>query len=533
MDKNGYFQIEKRADGLYLHVHPAEGAGKKPTIEEFTAYLEKKKVSYTNVVELRKAFELASVKGEPQRFSTAEIISFNGWVEYQTIKDGLELVGRMYPPVIGMPDITEREIATDLLHMKVSYGLKKNIIQKITSEKRYLETFVVAEGTAPVDGKDAELKYYFSTEHVTKPKINEDGTVDFHNLDMISSVKAGDVVAEIFPEDKGTPGMNIYGMVLPPRKVARKIFRHGRNLEISEDGTKLISQVSGHITLEGDKIFVSTEYSVPADVNNSTGDIDFDGDVRVPGNVISGFKVKASGNISVRGVVEGAELIAGGDIVLERGILGMNKGILIAGGNIASPYIENATVRAGGDIDSNAILHSDVNAHGIIEVHGKKGYIIGGVVRAGSKIVSKIIGSEMGANTVVGVGNDPELVEKVNSLKKKITDGRQDKEKLLQIITRFKKKLSQGDKLSRDQYDILSKAINDVKSIEESIEEARTEYKKLSSLVCEDVEARIQVVGSIYPGTKVEIGDAQLFIRDKNDHCQYVKHGVDIAREML
>lgn len=533
MDKNGYFQIEKKADGLYLHIIPGEGAGKKPAFEEFTAYLDKKKVPYTNVVELRKAFELAATKGCPEKFSNAEIIPFNGWVEYQAIKDGNELVARMYPPVVGMPDITEREINTDLLHMHVSYGIKQKVIQRITSEKRYLETVIMAQGTLPIEGKDAELKYYFSTEHVTKPKINEDGTVDFHQLDMISSVKAGDVVAEIIPEDRGKPGMNIYGSPLPPRKVSRKIFRHGRNLEVSEDGTKLHSLVNGHITLQGEKIFVSTEYDVPADVNNSTGDIDFDGDVTIKGNVISGFKVKATGKIVVKGVVEGAELVAGGDIVLERGILGMNKGILIAGGNIASTFIENATVRAGGDIDSNAILHSDVNAHGMIEVHGKKGYIIGGAVRAGSKVISKIIGSEMGANTIIGVGTDPELLEQVNVLKKKITSGRQDKEKYVQVITRFKKKLSQNVKLSKDQYDILNKAISDVKALDQEMDEARIEYKKLSGLVCEDVDARIQILGSIYPGTKIEIGDAQLFVREKNEHCQYVKRGVDVVREVL
>lgn len=533
MDKNGYFQIEKKADGLYVHVIPAEGNGKKPVMEEFIAYLDKKKVPYSNPVELRKAFELALVQGKPSKFSNAEIIPFNGWVEYQVINEGQEMVARMYPPVIGMPDVSAREVETDLLHMKITFGVDKKEIQRITSEKRYLETFIVAIGKTPIEGRDAVLKYYFSTEHVTKPKINEDGTVDFHQLDMISTVKAGDVVAEIFPEDKGTPGMNIYGVAVPPRKVARKIFRHGRNLEVSADGTKLISLVTGHVTLGGDKIFVSTEYEVPADVNNSTGDIDFDGDVKIAGNVLAGFKVKASGKIIVRGVVEGAELIAGGDIILERGILGMNKGVLIAGGNIASTFIENATVRAGGDINSNAILHSDVNAHGVIEVHGKKGYIIGGTVRAGFKIESKTIGSEMGANTVVSVGTDPELLDKVNSLKKKILSGRQDKDKLMQVVTRFKKKLSNNEKLSRDQLDILNKAVNDMKTLEKEVEEARYEYRQLSEMVCEESDARIQIHGSVYPGTKVEIGDAQLFIREKNDHCQYVKQGVDVVRAVL
>ena len=35
---------------------------------------------------------------------------------------------------------------------------------------------------------------------------------------------------------------------------------------------------------------------------------------------LSGFTVKASGNVVVTGVVEGATVIAGGDITLNRGV---------------------------------------------------------------------------------------------------------------------------------------------------------------------------------------------------------------------
>ena len=72
-----------------------------------------------------------------------------------------------------------------------------------------------------------------------------------------------------------------------------------------------------------------------------------------------------------------------------------------------------------------------------------------------------------------------------------------------------------------------------MKTLEKEVEEARYEYRQLSEMVCEESDARIQIHGSVYPGTKVEIGDAQLFIREKNDHCQYVKQGVDVVRAVL
>ncbi|MGN0375685.1 MAG: DUF342 domain-containing protein [Butyrivibrio sp.] len=533
MNKNGYFQIEKKNDGLYLNIIPPMGEGKPASLDELSAYLDKKKISFPNIVELRHAFDTAVHTGQPVRFSESEVIPFGGWIEYQVVKDGSELRARMYPPMAGMPDVTSGEIMTDLSHMMVKFGIKADTITRITEEKRYLETVILAEGTQPVNGRDAEIKYYFSTEHATKPKLNEDGTVDFHQLDMISCVKEGDVVAEIIPEDKGTAGMNIYGTTIMPRKVARKVFRYGRNLQVSEDGRKLITLVTGHITLEGEKVFVSTDYEVPADVNTGTGDINFDGNVKVYGNVLAGFSVKASGNVIVNGVVESATIIAGGDIILQRGILGANKGILEAGGNITANFIESATVKAGGDIDVNSILHSNVNARGIIEVHGKKGSVTGGVVRAGSRITSKIIGSEMGTNTIVSVGTDPEMLSCMNELKNKILSTRQDKDKVMQIIVRLKKKLEMDGKLSKEQLELLQTSIKTANKLDEEQEEARNEYRKMSGMVCEDSDARIQVVGSIYPGCKIEIGEVSLFIREKNDHCQYVKRGVDITREVL
>lgn len=533
MDRNGYFQISKKNDGVYLKVIASQGEGKAATVEELVMYLDKKQVKYSNVAEVRKAFAEAVKTNSAVKFSSDGIRPFNGWIEYQANKEGSELRARMYPPVEGMKDVTLKDVEADFQRMKIKFGVKKEVIETFLKEKIYLQDVIFAEGTEPIDGHDAELKYYFSTEHVTRPKMNEDGTVDFHKLDVISSVKTGDVVAEIIPEDKGEPGRNIYGVLNPPKKVARKIFRYGRNLQVSDDGCKLISLVTGHVELVDGKVMVSNEYEVMSDVDNSIGDIEFDGNVYIKGNVLSGFKVSATGDVIVNGVVEGAEIKAGGDIILHRGILGMDKGILEAGGNITAKFIENANVKSGGDIDTNAIMHSNVSANGIIEVHGKKGSLTGGVVRAGSKVVAKIIGSEMGTSTVISVGTAPDLILEIEELKTQILAARKDREKHVQVINRLKKKLMLDGKLSNSQMELLNRTVEEAKVVDEKLDDARKEYRKKAGMICEDSDARVQIVGSIFPGTKIEIGEAVYYISAKNDHCQYIKQGADIVRVML
>lgn len=528
MARNGYFQLENKIDGLYLTVVQAVEGGYAPGFEELIRYCDTKNIQYDSVVQLKDAFDEAS-SGNAVRISP-NITPFAGWCDYMVSPDSMKVTAVMYPAVMGMTEVDFNEVQSALAGKKIKFGIVNDNINKMINEKQFFSPVEVALGQEPVDGYDAELTYNFNTEISSKPQVNDDGTVDFHKLDLINKVNEGDVVAQIKPEDPGTPGMDVYGAVIKPKKVYRKNFKFSKNLKVSEDGCKLISLVTGHVSLQDEKIFVSNEYEIAADVNNGTGDVDFDGNVHIKGNVLAGFKVRASGNVVVDGVVEGAEITAGGDIILQRGIQGMNKGVLTAGGNIASKFIENATVKSGKDIDTDAIMHSKVTSRGNIEVHGKNGYLIGGYVRAGNLITAKTIGSDMGTNTIVGVGSDPELAMQIENLKKQITKAEKDKEQLSQVITMLRKKQDAEGKLEPSKIDMLQKAMKNIILLENSIREMKKEYSRQSELLVENGDARVKVTGSIYPGVKIEIGDICFFVRDKNNFCQYVRKGAEITR---
>ena len=115
--------------------------------------------------------------------------------------------------------------------------------------------------------------------------------------------------------------------------------------------------VDGHVSLVDDKVFVSDVYSVE-DVSTATGNIDYQGDVEVKGNVCENFSVKTRGNVFVQGVVEGATIEAGGNIVIARGMHGQNKGKLKAGGNVIAKFISAAQVETGGYVEAEQILNA-------------------------------------------------------------------------------------------------------------------------------------------------------------------------------
>ena len=59
--------------------------------------------------------------------------------------------------------------------------------------------------------KDGRIEYFFNTSLNTRPKRNEDGTVDYHNLNTVSMVKQGQKLAQLIAPDLGESGRDVYG----------------------------------------------------------------------------------------------------------------------------------------------------------------------------------------------------------------------------------------------------------------------------------------------------------------------------------
>ncbi len=131
----------------------------------------------------------------------------------------------------------------------------------------------MAQGRLPVQGKDAYIEYKFNTDKKAKPTLKEDGSVDFFNLNILNHCNKGDELAILHPEVPGEPGSNIMGDKIMPAEVKKAAFDYGHNIEMSEDGQKLISLVDGHVELVDGAVFVSDELVLDNAVN-STGNID-------------------------------------------------------------------------------------------------------------------------------------------------------------------------------------------------------------------------------------------------------------------
>lgn len=527
MDKNSYFELVSKYDGTYIRIYEAEGDGELLLYDEISNYLADQKIFDFDKIAIGKA--LSNLSGIAEvKISNIAINSIDEYVKVEIAKDRIYAVARFYPPANGGRLLTREAIIDELVRCGIKYGVVEEAIRDFLQNRRYCTDYILAKALMPKEGRDAVITYHFNTDLTLKPKTNEDGSVDFHQLDMISSCKKGDILATLTPADFGKPGIDVCGNVIKPAKVNVKNLRYGLNAHLSEDGLQLISDVDGHVTLVDDKVFVSDTFDVKADVDASTGDITYEGNVLVRGNVITGFAIRAKGDIVVNGVVEGAYIEAGGQIVLKRGMQGMNKGILKAGSNIIAKFLENAEVIAGGYISTESILHCKVSAKGDIIVGGKRGFVTGGEIRSGSMISVKTAGSSMGTATLLEVGIDPAIIEEFHETEKKLATLLSEKERLAQNFITFRKKLEQGAQITEEKKNLLRQITQTNILLDAQIKELKKRYEVLRLEMESYSSGSISVSDVVYPGTKLVISNVIYYVREKVHHSKFIRDRADI-----
>lgn len=524
MAKNGYFQLVNIQNGFGIKCVPPRDGGEKVQVGELIEYLNRHGFSY-DVSALKK---VACADDEQTLFLAPGACP----VEQESYQldvsdDFMTVTARFYPPSETGKRMPMEEFLRDLSFKKIIFGLNMGAMQEHFQEGDYCKDIVVAQGKPPRHGKDAEIQYFFNTDPHAVPTLKEDGSVDFFNLNTINHCKKGDLLAKIIPEDAGSPGLNVAGAQIKPRAVKRAALKFGKNVALSEDRMSITSEVNGCVSLVDGQVFVTDLYVVE-NVDNSTGNIEFEGSVQINGNVCSGFCVKAKGNVIIKGVVEGATVLAEGDIAITKGMNGMNKGRLEAGGNIITKFLENANASARGYVSAESILHSKVTAGSEINVTGKYGFITGGHACAGFKVSAKNLGANLGATTIVEVGVNPKLKEEYQAMQEELLEIQKAIQKTQPILINFAEKRAKGANFSPEQIKYIRSLIIMVEDKKKELEEKNKKWEELRDAFEGQNDAFVEVTGEAFPGTVIMIKDVSMSLRSNYHHCRFKRIGGDV-----
>lgn len=395
----------------------------------------------------------------------------------------------------------------------ITYGINQEKIKQILKHRNPVENSIVAEGKEAEPGQNAYLIYHFEEKKKQAGTLREDGTMDFHSLDLINNVRKGEKIVTKVDPVSGKPGIDVYGNeITPPQPKDVKLPRAKNTVHKEND---LYAVKDGQIVRERDKIVIKPVYQIRGDVDLSTGNIDFVGSVKIGGNVREGFEIKAAGDVEINGNVGAARIEATGNVLIKKGFLGRSKGEISAEGDVNARFVENANIKANNVRVHEAIMHSKVTAKDSVIVTGGKGLIVGGRIIAQNLVEANLIGSSLATKTFIEIGLEPELKKRYTDLKSELTNLENNLDKVEKSIDLLKSIQQSGKKLPANKEEMFFKLKKTKLELKNNQVELTREFEQLKEALTASEKAVIKVNESIFPGVQLLSSKDKMIIRNK------------------
>jgi len=397
-----------------------------------------------------------------------------------------------------------------------------------------LDSLIVARGSPPVHGKDGALTLHFER---SSPSglLTQDSSMNYRELGWGFSVKSGQLLVEVRPPTIGEPGRNLLGAVICPRAGSPAApIRAGKNVrsEIKEGVACFYSNIDGALD-NGQTEQLNVQPVLLVDtVGFESGNLDFDGDIVVMGDVLPGFTVKARGSITVGGRVSDQVLIqAAADIRIHGGTVGADTR-LRAGRCAYIKFIQHASIVARGDILVQQFLyHARVRCGGRLEVVGqacssaRRGVVLGGVVCAVGGMSLHSVGVATTLTHLI-VGKDKIARERINDLEQVLMEKAHMIADLLESLPVDPRALDAAEAISRLSDDCRSRLVQVLTNVRLLTTQHEAGCAELDSLRRQDMgscsAARVEVLDELHPQVLIEIGNARSSIPATMKHCKFL-----------
>ena len=377
-------------------------------------------------------------------------IAVDGVFSIKTDENFLNAYLTCTPPRGGRV-VTPENVIEEAKSKLITVGLDMQAIERSISEGG--EDALIARGIAVIEGADGVFESLIPDMKERVPQIDAEGIANFRDLGEIIVVYKGDSLLRRHQAKDGIPGLSLSGETIPAKMGMTVEFStvfEGAEIDI-EDVDLLIASIDGCPYLLENGVKVEPIYTVK-DVDLHTGNIDFLGTVNVTGGVQPGMTIKAVGDVHIKGTIEGAVILANGDVIVGGGVIGHSDRVetdtsidsrIECGGSFSSNFTQAAKVKAGDCIYiRDYTMMSELTAnHGIIVgADGKKGHIIGGVSTAGLLIKGNIIGSPVRSRTVVIMRPSRDLATRMNDISEARDAAKVQRSKVIKLLDLAAKK---------------------------------------------------------------------------------------------
>lgn len=393
------------------------------------------------------------------------------------------------------------DIVKALREKGVCYGVKYDAIDNVVSGNSPRKPILIACGKQLVDGKDGWYEFFFRTEVMHTPKQLEDGTVDYRDVDWFETVEKDQKLAVYHRAEPGENGITVTGRMVPARNGREKSILTGKGFHRLPDAKTYISDMQGIVTLQDCRMNVS-ELLILKEVNMATGDVEYAGNVLIEGNVSSGSRITAAKDVIVKGFVEAAQIVCGGNVFLQKGMNGSGNGLIRAIKDVIGYFFEGVEVYAGGNIQGDYFFKSALHAQGEVKAVGRQGAIAGGSICAEGGIIATCLGNPAGLQTCVKLGGLERIRQKENKLNDSINGVNQELYALRNAHREFQRKYAPE---IRNTMDIYLKIESAIYTKEKQMESLLKDKDSLEEELRKSGNATALVKGQLYEGVTVEI----------------------------
>lgn len=415
----------------------------------------------------------------------------------------------LIPPAGEGHDLTQLAFEQQLADQGAIHGVDEELISHLLDlPDRYFCLFLIARGTPPVDGKDGYVIDRIPRETRPSAKLGELAKADYNMLHLVRRIEKGDVICEIVHATKATNGITVSGELVPGKNGAKPEIPAGRNTKLSEDGRFLVAARSGHVEFSGLNFLVKPVLEIEGNVDRSTGDINFLGDVHIHGDVTNGSIVRAMGSIQIDGAIEVCTIEAGENLIVSSGVQGQDRAVIRAHKSVFAKYLEHCTVYARNSVEADCIIDCEICSNGDIRARTGRGVIIGGTMRAAREVTADIIGSKAERPTVIILGGLPCERYERRQILQELEDSKEELERLRLWVHRPETK-------------------KEIAALETSVRVARLKLERFDKeyeayFQAQSEERRRLYADVVYPQTEVRIDDAI-------EKITYLEHGCKIG----
>jgi uncharacterized protein len=420
--------------------------------------------------------------------------------------------------------ISKEEILRIIEQAGIKFGLKDDAINDVLGRGKPGERYLIVEGQPSIAGEDGRIDFYFTTDKSLRPKILEDGHIDYRDVNLVNSVTKDSILLKRTLATPGSNGKDVFGntiFAVPGKDVEINI---GQGVyKDPADGSLIKAAIDGIIFYQEKKhsIEVQKLYQIPKSVDYSTGNINVKSSVDIKGDVKPHFSITTPYNVQVKGIVESATITCGGTLSVNGGIVGDGKQLIDVGGDIHAAYINNQKIKCHGIVTVNTEMRNTfVCCDDEVVIVKDGGVIIGGQIYATNRITVPSIGNAYNVPTEICVGLKLEFKEKFQN-----KDA--ERKAFQKQVEEIKKEIDETEQsLPGDSDSTYLKSLrNRWEECNEKLEKIRKELKEIEVDYYNVANPVITVKKNIYPGVIIKIKHAVLEVNEMFSNVKFILEG--------